>query len=137
MSDMSNLPVFGAYAAAFEESLQDDDWSRLEKYFSQDATYLPGDGTQAIGRAAVLQALQDSVNALERKCESRELLGEPEISESGDTITLKFTIKYTKSGMPDLILPGYETAQFANGSILRMEDVFEDPAGMLEWRNSL
>ncbi len=28
---MSNLPTFGSYAAAFEESLQDDDWSRLEQ----------------------------------------------------------------------------------------------------------
>ena len=30
---MSNLPTFGAYAAAFEESLQDGDWTRLEQYF--------------------------------------------------------------------------------------------------------
>ncbi len=134
---MSNLPAFGAYAAAFEESLLDDDWGRLKQYFSEDASYLPGDGTEATGRDAVLQALQDSVNALERKCDSRDLLGEPEVSESGDTITLKFTIRYSRKGLPDLVLSGYETAQFANGSILKMEDVFDDPSALLDWRSKL
>ncbi len=135
--DMSNLSEFGAYAAAFEESLLDDDWRRLERYFSPDASYLPGDGTQASGRDAVLKALQDSVNALERKSDSRELVGEPEVTESGDTITLKFTLKYTKAGMADLILTGHETVQYADGVILKMEDVFDDPAGMVAWRESL
>jgi hypothetical protein len=134
---MSNLPVFAEYAAAFEQSLQDDDWSRLEQYFARDASYFPGDGTEAIGCVAVIQALQDSVNALEGKSDSRDLVGEPEISEAGDTITLKYTLKYTKSGLPDLILAGYETAQFANGSIVRLEDVFEDSSALLDWQNKL
>jgi len=134
---MSNLPTFGVYAAAFEESLNDDDWKRLEQYFTTDASYLPGDGTEAKGRDAALQALKDSVNALERKCDSRELIGGPEISEAGDTVTLKFTIKYTKAGLPDLVLRGYETALFVDGAIAKMEDVFEDSAGMIEWRARL
>ncbi len=134
---MSNLPTFGSYAAAFEESLQDDDWSRLEQYFSEDASYRPGDGTEAVGRDAVLQALQDSVNRLERKCDSRDLVGEPELSESGDTVTLKFAAKYTRNGLPDLILSGYETAQFSDGRILKMEDVLDDAAAMLDWTSKL
>ena len=134
---MSNLSKFGEYAAAFEESLLDDNWTRLEQYFSADATYLPGDGTEASGRDAVLQALQDSVNALERKCDSRDVIGEPEISESGDTITLKFTIRYTKTGLPDLVLGGVETLQYVNGAILKMEDAFGDPSAMMDWRSKL
>ncbi len=134
---MSNLPAFGAYAAAFEESLLDDDWSRLKQYFSEDASYRPGDGTEAIGRDAVLQALQDSVNRLERKCDSRDLIGEPELSESGDTITLKFAVTYVKEGLPDLILSGYETAKYSGGRIQQMEDVFDDAAAMLDWTSKL
>ncbi len=134
---MSNLTGFGAYAADFETSLLDDDWSRLEQYFAPDASYRPGDGSEANGRDAVLEALKDSVNALERKSDSRGLVGEPEVTESGDTITLKFSLKYTKAGMPDLILSGYETVQYADGVIVKMEDVFDDPAGMVAWRNSL
>ena len=134
---MSNLTAFGTYAAAFEESLLDDDWRRLEQYFSPDASYGPGDGTTANGRDAVLRALQDSVNSLERKSDSRELVGEPEITESGDTITLKFTLKYTKAGLPDFVLAGYETVRYADGSIVEMEDVFDDPAALAEWRGKL
>jgi len=130
---LSNLPKFGNYAADFEQSLRDDDWTRLEQYFSADASYLPGDGTEANGRAAVLQALQDSVNALERKSDSRELLGAPDISEAGNTVTLKYALKYTKNGLPDLHLNGCETVEYNNGLIRRMEDVFEDPQKMQSW----
>lgn len=134
---MSNLPIFGTYAAAFEESLVDDNWSRLEQYFTPDATYAPGDGTKAEGRDAVLAALQDSVNALERKCETREVIGAPEVKEDGDTVTLGFTIKYGKAGVPDLLLSGQETLVYRDGAIAAMEDVFEDPATMLAWREQL
>ncbi|SVE51237.1 uncharacterized protein METZ01_LOCUS504091, partial [marine metagenome] len=37
MSD--SLQVYAEYASAFEETFGDDDWSRLEKYFSEDARY--------------------------------------------------------------------------------------------------
>jgi len=134
---LSNLPSFGNYAADFEQSLRDDDWTRLEQYFAADSSYLPGDGTEAVGRAAAMQAMQDSVNALERKSDSRELIGEPDISESGDTITLNFELKYTKSGLPDLNLKGCETIEYADGLIKRMEDVFENQAEMQSWRSKL
>lgn len=134
---MSNLQEFGAYAADFEKTLLDDDWVRLEQYFAEEATYLPGDGTCANGRAASLQALRDSVSSLEKKCDSRELLGEPEVSESGNTITLKYSVRYGCSGHPDYVLSGIETIDYSGGKIVRMEDVFEDPAGLEDWRGKL
>ena len=94
---MSNLPKFGEYAAAFEETLIDDNWQRLEQYFADDSVYLPGDGTEGRGRDGVIEALQGSVNKLERQSDSRELMGEPTIDEQGDTITLKYALKYTKA----------------------------------------
>lgn len=134
---MSNLPVFGEYAAAFEASLKDDDWNRLKPYFTEDASYQPGDGTHARGRDAVLAALKASVDALERHCDSRELVGEPEVSETGDTVTLKFTLRYTKQGSPDLLLTGDEILKFSDGAIQTMEDVFEEPETMIAWRSNL
>lgn len=115
---MSNLNQFAAYAAAFEKSLLDDDWGRLEQYFSADAHYLPGDGSEAVGRDASIQALQDSVNALERRCDSRDLLGQPDIAEAGDTITLGYQIKYAKVGVGEFVLIGTETIQYADGVIV-------------------
>lgn len=133
---MSNLQVFGAYAAAFEECLADDNWSRLEQYFAEETAYLPGDGTEGLGRSGAIQALIDSVNALERTCDSRELVGQPDISEVGDTVTLKFVIRYTKAGKSDLVLDGVETIQYADGLITRMEDVFANTDELIAWRTA-
>lgn len=134
---MSNLAAFAAYAADFEKTLLDDNWARLEQYFSTDASYLPGDGTQANGREAAIAALQDSVNALERKSDERALLGQPDISEAGDTITLGYKVKYTKAGVGEFVLAGTETIRYAGGVIARMEDVFEDPDGLMAWRDKI
>lgn len=133
VTDMSNLPQFGAYAAAFEKTLLDDDWSRLEQYFANDSIYLPGDGTQSDGRDAAIQALKDSVSRLERKCDTRELVGEPQIKESGDTVTLKYSMRYGRTDGSSFVLNGVETIDYANGKIARMEDVFEDPSALEAW----
>jgi ketosteroid isomerase-like protein len=137
VNHMSNLSLFSAYAASFEESLTDDDWTRLETYFADDANYCPGDGSTAEGRPAVLAALKDSVDQLERKTESRDILGTPDIAEEGDRITLNFQIRYTKTGLPDLILDGVETVDYANGVIQRMEDKFANTDTYLDWRSKL
>lgn len=134
---MSNLQAFGTYAAAFDESLVDDNWARLEQYFSEDASYKPGDGSEGVGRAGVIQSLQDSVNSLEGKCDARELIGQPGITEERDTVTLSFTIKYSKQGMEDYLLVGVETIQYSDGLICKMEDVFENPNDMMAWRDKL
>ncbi len=125
---MSNLERFTEYAEAFEATLLDDDWARLEQYFSHDAVYLPGDGTEAAGRKSVLQVLCNSVNSLDRKFDSREFIEEPKFSEAGDTVTLIFAVKYAKQGVPDLMVVGTETATFANGTIERMEDFYDENA---------
>ena len=134
---MSNLDIFATYAAAFEKSLNDNNWTRLEQYFTEDASYKPGDGTEGVGKAGVIQSLQDSVNALERKCDSRELIGQPGISEAGDTITLSYKIKYAKKGVGDFLLIGIETIEYSEGLIQKMEDLFEDSAEVMAWRDRI
>ena len=132
---MSHLQRFTEYAGAFEETLLDDDWARLEQYFSPDAVYLPGDGNKAVGRKSVLQTLRDSVNSLDRKFDSREFVEEPRLSEAGATVTLAFAVKYAKHGVPDLTISGTETATFVDGTIERMEDVLDESAAaaMADW----
>ncbi|MEJ2088255.1 MAG: hypothetical protein P8Y69_07240, partial [Gammaproteobacteria bacterium] len=53
-----------AYADAFEQSYEDDDWSRIEQYFTEDAVY-DGD-PPAEGRAAVLAKLKGGVDTFDR-----------------------------------------------------------------------
>ena len=132
---MSNLERFAEFAEAFEETLLDDDWTRLEQYFSPDAVYLPGDGNEAVGQKSVLQTLRDSVNSLDRKFDSREFVEEPRLSEAGDTVTFANAVKYAKRGLPNLTISGIETATFADGAIERMEDIIDESAAvaMADW----
>ena len=134
---MSNMSTFINYAAAFDQALVDDNWSSIEQFFAPNAVYLPGDGSVATGRKAVLAALKASVSRLERKCDTRTLMGAPDVSEAEDLITLKYSIKYTKRGVCDYILSGVETIQYSGGAIERMEDVFEDPAALVAWQATL
>ena len=134
---MSNMDIFSKYAEAFEETLLDDQWQRLEPFFREDASYAPGDGSVAKGRDAAIQALRDSVNQLEKKVDSRTLLEVPTMSEEGDVIKMYFQLRYTKSGRPDYALKGVETVRYVDGLIATLEDELEDPDGYQAWIASL
>ena len=131
---MSNLEQFQAYAAAFEKTYEDNNWQRLAEYFTTDAVYAPGDGTEAVGRDQVLARLQASVDGLDRRFDSRDLSSSPP-SADGDTVSLSWQLKLSKAGVPDLTASGVEHATYTEGAISRLEDVF-DPGtaeGLGEW----
>jgi len=125
---MSNLERFQAYADAFEETYSDDNWQRLEEYFTADAVYAPGDGTEAVGREQVFAKLRDSVNGLDRRFDSRALSTTPPTLD-GDTVSFSWQMTLSKSGAPDLTISGVEHATYSDGAISRMEDVFDEGAG--------
>jgi hypothetical protein len=122
---MSHLEQFQAYAAAFEEAYVDDDWQRLGQYFTSDAVYAPGDGTEAIGRDKVLAQLCEGVNGLDRLFDSRVLDAAPP-SVDGDTLSLSWQLTLSKAGAPDLTVTGVEHATYTNGAISHLEDVFDE-----------
>ncbi len=129
---MSIPERYQAYAEAFEESYEDDDWSRLEQYFTEDAVY-EGD-PDARGRDAVLAKLKGGVDAFDRRMDSRT----PDFQEpsvEGDTLTMKWKVTYTKAGAPDLAISGLEQAIFEGDRIKLLRDVFDPEAekAMGEW----
>ena len=120
---MSIQDRYQAYADAFEQSYEDDDWSRIEQYFTEDAIYEP----DAKGRAAVLAKLKGGVDAFDRRMDSRT----PDFqtpSVDGDTLTMKWTVTYTKQGAPDLVISGIETAIFEGDRIKLLRDTFDPEA---------
>lgn len=131
---MSNLERFQAYADAFEETYLDDNWQRLEEYFTPDAVYAPGDGTEAVGRDQVIARLGEGVNGLDRRFDSRALHATPPRSE-GDTVSLSWQLILSKTGAPDLKATGVEHATYTDGAISRLEDVFDEGVaeGVGEW----
>ncbi len=130
---MSILDRYQAYAAAFEESFEDDDWSRIEPYFTEDAVY-EGDPEDARGRDAVLAKLKAGVDAFDRNMDSRTPDFQPPTVD-GDTLRMTWSVTYTKAGAPDLVISGVELATFEGDRIARLRDDFDPEARkrMGEW----
>ncbi len=134
---MSISDRYEAYAAAFEETFADDDWSRLEQFFTPDATYEPGDGTKIEGREAMLAHIRQSVDSLDRRFDSRDLsVVTPEVD--GNQVSVSWTITFKVSGAPDLVMTGKECATFSGDVIEQLEDRFDDGTAeiMQSWMES-
>ena len=129
---MSIADRYQAYADAFEQSYDDDDWSRLEQYFAENAVY-EGD-PDARGREAVLAKLKAGVDAFDRRMDSRTPDFQTPTVE-GDTLKMKWRVTYTKSGAPDLAISGVETAVFDGDRIALLRDEFDPEAqkAMEQW----
>ncbi len=122
---MSILDRYRAYAEAFEESFVDDDWSRIEPFFTEDAVY-EGD-PDARGREAVLAKLRAGIDSFDRKMDRRIPDFQPPTVE-GNRLVMKWTVTYEKAGAPDLVLSGVETADFEGDRIARLRDDFDPEA---------
>lgn len=122
---MSVASRFARYAAAFEESYVDDDWSRLEEFFTEDAVYAVS-GERFEGRDALLAGLKRSVDGLDRRFDERKLepRGEPELDER--SISFGWRAIYRKPGLPDLVIGGRERAEFEGERIKLLEDVMDE-----------
>ncbi len=117
---------FVQYADAFEKTYDDDDWSRLEPFFTESATYQFGD-QRAEGRSALLDMLRGSVNGLDRQMDSRTGdFGAP--TADGNTVHMDWKVTYTKAGCPDLVISGHETARFEGDRIAELRDVMAPEA---------
>jgi hypothetical protein len=130
---MSILDRYQAYADAFEQSFEDDDWSRIGQYFTEDAVY-EGDPEDAVGRDAVLAKLKAGVDSFDRNMDSRT----PDFDAptvDGNTLRMKWSVSYAKTGAPDLVISGIEIATFEGDQIARLRDDLDPEAqkGMNEW----
>ena len=119
---MSILDRFLAYADDFEKSLVDDDWARIEPYFTADALY---DGEpRAEDRAAVLAKFKASVDGFDRRMDSRTpVFQRPSVD--GNTLTMRWRVTYAKAGLPDLVISGVQTVVFAGDRIARLSDTLD------------
>lgn len=123
---MNYLDRFADYAAAFEETFVDNNWARIEQYFTEDAVYAPGDGTEAIGRDNVFRTLQGSIDGLDRRFDTRVFGDTPVPTVDGNVVTLIWSLTFSKVGVPDLTISGRELATFNGVAIERLEDIMDD-----------
>lgn len=127
------LQIFMDYAAAFEETYIDDDWSRLTPFFAEDASYEVRGGPLACkisGRDAVFAGLKKSLDTLDRRCSDRKIdvTEAPNISatDDGHELSVAWYVNYQYGDAPSVGFPGRSVATIANGVIVNLRDEYSD-----------
>jgi hypothetical protein len=125
---MDAVSRFREYAAAFEDVVKSDDFSRLEPFFTEDAVYEilggPPFAGRHVGRPAILAYLKASLDGFDRRFRTRriEMLEGPQLREGA--VWFRWRVSYSSPGLPELVLDGVEIATFEGDRIRRLEDRF-------------
>lgn len=124
---MSTLEHFVAYATAFEQTFDDDDWSRVEPFFAPDAVYevrSAAFGCRIEGRAAILAGLKKSLDGFDRRFAKRtiDVVDGPHVQ--GEALAVGWTATYGLAGAPSLVLRGRSTVRFGGGRIASLVDEY-------------
>ncbi len=128
---MAMIDTFEGFATAFEAAVDDDNWSRLEKYLAEDATYLNvgGPDPKCEGRDVIIAFLKADVSNTDRRFDTRHLvaLGPPTTAEK--RLFRQWRCTYTLAGVPDLVLEGEARYLFEDDLIKGIEEELT-PASM-------
>jgi len=125
---MDILQQFMTYAADFEKTLIDDDWTRLERYFADDAVYEVEGSSAACriqGRNAIFAGLKKSLDGFDRKFPGRDIavLDGPHVA--GDEIRMRWQVTYTKAGLPPFVLSGRGLVRYSGDRISYLYDGYD------------
>ena len=123
---MDPLQRFGEYAADFEKTFEDDDWTRLLDYFHEDASYTVSGSPYDCdirGRDAILPALKKALDGFDRRFDRREITPAGEPTTTANSVTFPALCRYEKAGVEPLSFELSETAEFdESGRIVRLRD---------------
>jgi len=126
---MSILKQFMTYAADFEKTLADDDWSRLGQYFSPDAVYRVESslfGCELNGHDSIFAGMKKSLDGLDRNFPTREITLTEGPDVEGDEMRVSWTVTYHKDDLPDFVLRGKSLARIRDGEIVLLVDSYDD-----------
>ncbi|MCG8588067.1 MAG: nuclear transport factor 2 family protein [Proteobacteria bacterium] len=129
---MDVLKRFLAYAAEFEKTLVDDDWSRLTPFFAEDAVYrVESDvfGCEIHGRDRILAGLKKSLDGFDRKFPGREMAATDGPSVDDDELSVGWAVTYRKESLPEFVLRGRSTARIRDGRISLLVDSYDEEVG--------
>jgi hypothetical protein len=134
---MSIVDRFNSFAADFEKCVGDDQWSRLGKYFVEDATYLNvgGPDPKVEGREAIIRFLKNDVERFDRRFDSRTLEGLTEPTAIGKNLSRKWRCTFKLRGAPDLVTEGTARYEFSGTLIRAIEEEItpESMRDFMQW----
>ncbi len=127
---MDVLHRFAAYAADFEKTFEDDDWTRLEGYFAEDAIYTikgtPFD-CEVRGRDAIFRAIKKSIDGFDRRLDTRAIEPDGPPVVDGNRVIFSGSGRYEKRGVDALSIQLSETAELdETGRIVSLADVYPE-----------
>ena len=136
---MDTKKVFENFAADFERTIVDDDWTRLGKYFADDATYINvGEQKGKLqGPTNIIRYLKENVENTDRKFESRTLIALTEPRVEGNRLNRKWRAVYTLTGVPDLVVEGEARYLIEDGLIKQAEQELTPESAQIyaQWMN--
>jgi len=135
---MSIIERFMAYAADFEKTLADDDWSRLSQYFNEDAVYRVESnvfGCELTGHDSIFAGIKKSLDGFDRNFSERDLAITEGPDVAGDEMRVSWTVTYHKDDLPDFVLRGKSMARIRDGRIVLLVDSYDDSinAEVADW----
>jgi hypothetical protein len=124
---MDILQQFMAYAADFELTYADDDWSRLRRHFADDAAYDVGEafGGKMVGPTAIFAGMKKSLDHFDRRFATRDIAVTSAPEVDGDELRVGWQVTYTKDGLPPFVLRGRSTVRYADGVVVCLADSYE------------
>lgn len=123
-SKINYVDRFKSFAAAFEACVLHDRGKRLEKYFTEDATYwnVGGPDPRISSREAIIDYLRNDVSNNDRRFDSRILEATSEPAVAGNQLSRQWRCSYTLAGAPDLVVEGVARYEFKGGLIRALEE---------------
>ena len=119
---MTLVDRFEEYARDFERTFTDDNWTRLERHFTEDAVYsTPANALRVAGREKVLATLRAAVSGFDRRCDTRSLASTEGPREDGNEVFRRWVARFTVAAAPDLEIDGSERARFRGERIELLE----------------
>ena len=121
---MNIINTFERFAADFEVTINDDDWSRLVNYIAENATYLNvgGPDPKCEGRESILDYLKADVSNTDRRFDTRTLIALTPPTAEGNRLTRRWRCTYTLAGAPDLVVEGEARYLFEGDLIKEIEE---------------
>lgn len=121
---MDIIDTFESFAADFEAAVEDDDWSRLDKYLAGDATYfnVGGPDPKCEGREAIIAFLKADVENNDRRFDTRTLIARTPPTIEGNRLSRQWRCTYTLAGAPDLVVDGEARYLFEGDLIKGIEE---------------
>lgn len=126
---MGIIERFVAYAADFEKTLADDDWSRLAQYFREDAVYrVESDlfGCELTGREDIFTGMKKSLDGFDRNFSEREIAMTEGPEVEGDEMRVSWTVIYHSDDRPDFVLRGKSRARIRDSEIALLVDTYDE-----------